>query len=182
MDLIGKIIREAEKSLITLHFYDGFKTVSLEYDPDCKVYKTSITAPCRPRNAVIGKENAYEVLKQLPESVLKETMDKIQEEIDRYYSAKLRLIRLALANFKDSDIIKILKVLDQVCVSYRYVGNGNRFYINDYTHVRLTDETGWNNEKNLHLQKVIANRDDNMTLHAYPEDTELDILKEIASL
>ena len=182
MNLVDQLMRETKKSLVSLSFKDGARTITIEYDPDCKTYKSTTIAPYKKKSIVAGVENVRAVLNSISIPVLEETMNKIQKEIDQHYTAKLRLTRLALENFEDKDIIKIMKVLDIVCVPYRYVGMGNRYYIGENVHVRLADETGWNINGELHLQKITKSSDEVMNFHFYSKDSELDILKEIAAL
>ena len=107
MNLVTEIIRETRKSLLTIHVRDESKLVSLEYDDDSKTFKTTIVVSYARKRAVIGEENAREVLEGLRYSALKETMDEIHAENDKYYTAKLRLIKLAQENFEESDVIKL---------------------------------------------------------------------------
>ncbi len=183
MNMVDEVIREAKKSILTINIQDGSKLISVEYDEYSDTFKTTIVAPYKPKKGIIGEKEAREIISMISEESIKNTLNTIKADNDRYYTAKLRLIKMALENFNDAEVIKILNVLDVVCVPTRYAGMGNRYHINGYTELRLTDESRWNDAKEeLHLQKVIVNYDGNLTLHCYPKESEIEILREIIAL
>ena len=76
-----------------------------------------------------------------------------------------------------------MNVIDIVCTPYRYVGNGNRYYVDSNTQYRLADRTWWDIcDGDLHLQKVITLDCGANLSHNYPDTSEEDILKEVMKI
>lgn len=130
---------------------------------------------------IIAEEELKRKLEKVSPAVLNEIRADIEERNNRYLLAKVRLLRLAFKIAEsDHELCILVRVIDKVCTPYQYIGNENRVYISNDTHIRLTDRTGWDSTNGeLHLQKVITVDGGNCLFHEYPQFSEEDILREL---
>ncbi len=182
MSPVDAIIREVRMSLVSVNLSDGPKKVTISckgdrFDP-YSIY-ASVSEKDTIRAVATGEDDVRELLTKISPSTVEGIVKKIRKENERYYNAKLRLIQIAFKISQGPDLLKLLEFIDMVCMPYRYVGNRNRVYIQPNVQLRLADETRWNNEGSLHLQKIVRFDGGNMTFHDYPHVSEEELLKEV---
>ncbi len=182
MNPVDAIIQEVRMSLVPVTLEDGSKKVTINCNGD-RFDPYSIHASVSEKNAIRavanGEDDVRALLRKTSPKALETTAKKIRDDNQRYYSAKIRLTKIAFKISNGTDLLKLMEFIDKVCVAYRYVGNRNRVYINPTTHLRLADETGWDSRGKLHLQKVVTLDGGNMLFHNYPRESEEELLEEV---
>ena len=180
MDIINRMLDEIRRTLFSISiFYNGVEI-------RCRCYNDDVQAEVwngkTLRYSVFESNKVYRELKMIPKEVLESKLKEIDCDNQRFYNAKIRLIKLADKLF-GHDAAKVVEFIDIVCTPYRYVGNGNRYYVDSNTQYRLADRTWWDIcDGDLHLQKVITLDCGANLSHNYPDTSEEDILKEVMKI
>jgi len=177
---ITKLIEIIQHDIIGLSFESGIedekKQIKVKYNNENKLYFIEIYAKNGKEVKSSSKIEDIIIFLGNDEYGPKVTqfLDIRKKRENIYQEAKANLLnQLNTINISDIDKEKMRIIIEQVSQLSDRVGMGNRFYINNYEHLRLADESRFDDiGNNLHLQLVRRQESPNgMMMTDYPDLT-----------
>ena len=174
MSIMDILLMEARNSKIFLVIEEGSKKLEAFYfNSD---YVTEILENTELIERHFGEFALRREIKKFSEPTLQIVADRIQKEQERFEIPKKRLLKIAEEIAYGERLAYLKRIINICCTPIKYAERTNFYYPSENVIIRLADSTLWGIIGNLHLQKVVKNKDKK---YEYPIMSERNLLLEL---